>query len=77
MAMRSPAFIEMALRFYYDPNFAPGIKKDASGYIDDMIAGNLLIVDDVGGYEVNDPALKAYVEALGNVPMPVQEWVVK
>jgi len=42
-----------------------------------MIAGNLLIVDDVGGYEVNDPALKAYVEALGNVPMPVQEWVVK
>lgn len=75
--MRSPAFIEMALRFYYDPNYAPGIKGNQAGYIDDMIAGNLLTVDDVGGYAVNAPALKAYVEALGNVPMPVQEWVVK
>jgi len=75
--MRSPAFIETALRFYYDPNYAPDPKLSmVAGNIEEMIEGNLLTVDDVGGYTVNGPALKAYVDALGSVPFPQQVWIV-
>lgn len=67
----------MALRFYYDPNYAPDPKGPQEGYIGDMLAGNLLAMDDRGTYTVNAPAMKAYVEALGSVPFPQQVWIVK
>lgn len=71
---RSPLFIRVAMHYYYSPEPWPEPSPAANDIHTTLLLAGLLRLCEKGWESAGEP-LKMYVEALGNVPLPVQRWV--
>lgn len=73
----APAFIEVLLAFWYDPNarerdWSPGQVE----FISRLESRGILTRHYDGRLGCNPDALKPYIIAVCAVPLPIQQWVI-
>ena len=74
---RSPLFIEIAIFYHYSPHPWPqeDMHEAQKEVHLDLMAYGMIVLQD-GEYRGVPAALSVYVEALGDVPLPVNKWVI-